>query len=54
MITLVTDLPTKFVTVQTRNFTKTIEDYYDGPKELAELENMVDRVARTSQWIDKR
>ncbi len=51
---MVSDMPSKFITVQSRNLTKTIEDYYAGPQELAELEQMIDRVAQTSRWVDTR
>jgi hypothetical protein len=54
LFVMVSDLPSKFITVQSRNLSKTIEDYYAGPKELAELENMIDRIARTSQWIKRK
>jgi hypothetical protein len=50
-ITMASDLPTQYVTVQLGNRKKTVEDYYGGPSGLYELEREIDVVARTSQWF---
>jgi hypothetical protein len=49
--TIVTDLPTTFVTVTSGGRTKRIEDYYGGPDSLKELERQIDDAAGTKRWI---
>jgi hypothetical protein len=49
--TIVTDLPTAFVTVTRAGRTKRIEDYIGAPRGLKELEQQIDETARTQRWI---
>ena len=49
--TMVTDLPTTFVTVTRGGQTKSIEDYVGAPESLKELEKQIDETARTKRWI---
>jgi hypothetical protein len=49
--TIVTDLPTTFVTITSRGRTKRIEDYYGAPDSLEELERQIDDAAGTKRWI---
>ena len=46
------DLPTTFVTVTRGNVTKRVEDYMDAPKRLRELEQLIDRIAKVSSWVE--
>ena len=54
VITQVTDLPTQYVTVKIGTQKKTVEDYYGTPKAIRELENKIDSVAKTSQWVKRK
>jgi hypothetical protein len=47
----VTDLPTTFVTIRRGDRIKRVEDYYGGPKELGDLERLIDETAQTRQWV---
>jgi hypothetical protein len=49
--TMVTDLPTKFVTVTVNGRTKKIEDYVAAPDSLAEFEREIDAAAGTKRWV---
>jgi len=49
--TMVTDLPTTFVTITRGGRTKRIEDYIGAPGGLKELEQQIDDAARTKRWI---
>lgn len=46
-----TDAPHQIVTVRTDTTEKSVDDYVSGPKELTELEDMIDQVAGTREWI---
>jgi hypothetical protein len=48
---MITDLPTTFVTITADGQTKRIEDYFSAPRELKELENLIDEVGRTQRWL---
>jgi Domain of unknown function (DUF6438) len=48
---VVTDLPTTFVTVTQGGRTKQIEDYVGAPESLHQLEKEIDEAARTKRWI---
>ncbi|HET9191240.1 MAG TPA: ankyrin repeat domain-containing protein [Vicinamibacterales bacterium] len=50
-LTIVTDLPTTFVTVTMAGRTKRVEDYVGAPPDLRELEREVDAVANTRRWL---
>jgi hypothetical protein len=50
--TMVTDLPTTFVTVTRDGRTKRVEDYIGAPKPLQELEQQIDDTARTNAGFD--
>ena len=49
--TIVTDLPTRFVTVTSEGRTKRVEDYVGAPAGLTQLEREVDAAANTRRWI---
>ena len=48
---MVTDLPTKFVTVTVNGRTKRVEDYVAAPDSLAEFEREIDAAAGTKRWV---
>jgi len=47
----VTDLPTRKIGVTRDSRTKTVENYFHGPKDLKELEDLVDELTKSAQWI---
>ena len=49
--TMVTDLPTKIVTVTTNRRTKQVEDYVGAPDALEEFEKAIDEAAGTNRWV---
>ena len=49
--TMVTDLPTTFVTITRGGQTKRVEDYIGAPEGLKELEQEIDDLARATRWI---
>jgi hypothetical protein len=49
-----TDFPTTFTYVSMKGREKRIEDYYDAPKRLHELEDMIDQVSGVREWVDCR
>ena len=49
--TIVTDLPTAFVTITRRGQSKRVEDYFGAPEALKQLEQQIDDTARTKRWI---
>jgi hypothetical protein len=51
LITMVTDLPTQYVTVKLGNGSKRVKDYYGGPPELRDLEVIIDRIAKTAKFV---
>ena len=52
--TVVTDLPTTFVTITRAGATKHVEDYYGAPDALRDLEQQIDEAAQTSQWVARK
>jgi hypothetical protein len=52
-VEMVTDLPTYFVTVKTATKSKRVQDYHGSPKELRELEELIDTIAGVDEWIGK-
>ena len=49
--TIVTDLPTAFLTIRRAGQSKRIENYFGAPPALKELAELVDHTARTERWI---
>jgi hypothetical protein len=49
--TMVTDLPTKIVTIAVNGRTKRIEDYVGAPDSLTEFEREIDNAAGTKRWV---
>jgi Domain of unknown function (DUF6438) len=49
--TMVTDLPTTFVTITRGGRSKRVEDYVGAPAELKQLEQQIDEAARTVRWV---
>jgi len=47
----VTDLPTTKTSVTRGNRTKTVENYFRGPKELKELEDLIDELTKSAEWV---
>ena len=47
----VTDLPTTRTSVTRGDETKTVENYFRGPRGLKELEDLIDEVTKSSRWI---
>ena len=50
---MITDMPTQYVTVKTSTKSKRVEDYFGTPAGLGELEQLIDEIAGTSKWIGK-
>lgn|SRR5262249_50422174 len=50
-VSMVTDLPTKFVTVTVNGRTKKVEDYVAAPDSLADFEREIDAAAGTKRWV---
>lgn len=46
----VTDLPTRITTVTKDDVTKTVRNYYGGPKGLHDLEQLIDEVTNSARW----
>ena len=49
--TMVTDLPTKIVTITAKGRTKRVEDYVAAPDSLTEFERGIDHAAGTTRWV---
>jgi hypothetical protein len=49
--TVVTDLPTKIVTVTVNRRTKRVEDYVGAPDALEKFEEAIDEAAGTQRWV---
>ena len=49
----VSDLPSRIVTVNWENMTKSVLNYFGGPDELEVLESLIDEVTTVSQWTDE-
>ena len=49
--TMVTDLPTTFVTITVKGRTKRVEDYVGAPDSLMEFEREIDNAAGTKRWV---
>jgi hypothetical protein len=47
----VTDLPTRKTSVTRGNRTKTVENYFRGPKGLKELEDLIDELTKAADWV---
>ena len=52
--TVVYDLPQKWITAADGDRQKRVLDYFGAPKELTELETLIDTVADTSVWIQNK
>jgi hypothetical protein len=48
--TIVTDLPTTFVTITEGGQSKRVDDYVGAPEGLRQLEGEIDELARTKRW----
>jgi len=47
----ITDQPTRKTSVTRGNRTKTVENYFRGPKGLKELEDLIDELTKSAEWI---
>jgi hypothetical protein len=52
--TIVTDLPTTFVSITRAGVTKRVEDYYGAPHSLHDLELLIEDVAQTARWVERK
>jgi hypothetical protein len=50
-VTIVTDLPTKIVTITANGRTKRVEDYFGAPDALGQFEHEIDEAAGTKRWV---
>jgi hypothetical protein len=50
-VTVITDLPTRIVTITVNGRTKKVEDYVGAPDSLAEFEREIDSAAGTKRWV---
>jgi len=50
-VSMVTDLPSTFITVAVNGRTKTIEDYVAAPDSLAQFAREIDAAAGTKRWV---
>ena len=50
-VTIVTDLPTTFVTITKDGRSKRVEDYIGAPDGLKQLERQIDEAAGTRRWV---
>lgn len=48
---LITDLPTTYIGYTNNDTTKTICDYYGAPKELKDLELLLENIVNSDNWI---
>ncbi len=49
----VTDLPWTYTSIEVDGTYKRVENYFGGPDKLAELENLIDEVVNSQQWLEK-
>ena len=49
----ITDMPTTITSLTINGKTKKIEDYFNAPEELKKLEQKIDEVANSKQWVGK-
>ncbi len=54
LITMVTDLPTQYVTVNAGDRSMRVKDYFGSPANLRALERLIDRIAVTSKWVKRK
>ncbi len=47
----VTDLPTTITSITIDGKSKKVENYYGAPKQLDELENKIDEITNSNQWV---
>jgi uncharacterized protein DUF6438 len=47
----VTDLPTTYLSLTLGERSKMVQDYFGAPRELKELERLVDEIAGTDRWV---
>ncbi len=52
-ISMITDMPTQYVTVKWPTKSKRVENYYGAPPEVLELEGLIDEIAGVSKWVGK-
>ncbi len=52
-ISMITDMPTQYVTVRSATKSKRVEDYYGTPPGVKDLERLIDEVAGVSEWVGK-
>lgn len=47
----ITDMPTTITSITIDGKTKKVVNYYDAPKKLVELENKIDEITNSKQWV---
>jgi len=50
----ITDLATVVTSISINGTTKRVIDYYGAPERLYQIENKIDEVANSKQWIEKK
>jgi uncharacterized protein DUF6438 len=50
----VTDLPTTYISLTLGERSKMVQDYFGAPKELKELERLIDEIVGTDRWVRHR
>lgn len=49
----VTDLPTRKIAVTRDGRTKTVENYFRGPRGLKEFEDLIDELTKSARWVGR-
>jgi hypothetical protein len=52
-ITQISDLPSRDTSITIGNKSKSVHNYYGGPKSLAQLENRIDRISGVAKYVGK-
>jgi hypothetical protein len=50
-VTAVSDLPSRITTVETRSEAKSVLNYFAGPQELEDFENLIDQLTDSARWV---
>jgi hypothetical protein len=50
-ITAVSDLPSRITTVETETERKSVLNYFAGPQELEDFENLIDQLTDSARWV---
>lgn len=50
-VTAVSDLPSRITTVETESERKSVLNYFAGPQELEDFENLIDQLTDSARWV---